>query len=113
MPDPPIPKEGLPVSHIVFPRYRPGTQTKLKQIDKDQALRKLLTQCLRVSGPLTVERVGGLIRWIEGVECYDLPMSELEDAMSLVQGLSIRRREAADRSSISESGLCGRSSTHN
>jgi hypothetical protein len=108
MPDLPIPAEGLPVSHIVFPRYQPGTQTELKRIGKDQALQKLLKQCLRVSGPLTVKWVGRLIRWVESVECYDLPMSKLEDAMSLVQGLSIHRHEATDRDPINESSHCGR-----
>jgi hypothetical protein len=72
------------VSHIVFPRYQPGVQTVLEPVARSTALRRLMEECLALRQRLNRDNVGALIRWIEGIECYALTFSSLDEACARV-----------------------------
>lgn len=85
-----IQRASAPVSHIIFPRYEPEGPTKLKPVKRSEALRRLLDECL-ASKSLDRESVTELIRWIEGIDCYELTFSSLDQAIELVtQAVDLR-----------------------
>jgi hypothetical protein len=77
----------LPVRHIVFPSYNSDTTTELKPLGRVAALERLMEECLAIKKTLNPEAVAWLVEWIEGIECYELPNSSLEEAVDAVKGL--------------------------
>ena len=75
---------SVPVSHIIFPRYEPDAQTRLEPIDRSAALGRLMGECLALRQRLDQKNVRELVRWIAGIECYDLTFSSLDIARQLV-----------------------------
>ena len=71
-------------------------------MSRPEALRRLLGECLVLPELLDRAGVGSLVRWIRTVECFELPMSSLVDAVGLVKrhcGLPVavnRDREGRD-----------------
>jgi hypothetical protein len=86
----PAPEKGHPVHWIVFPRYSPDACTELQPVAKAHALHRLLQQCVAMPAPLDQAKVASLVRWISEIPCYELPMSSLDEAVSLVNGLCRR-----------------------
>jgi hypothetical protein len=86
----PRPEKSDPVHWIVFPRYSPEARTELQPVPKAHALHRLLQQCVAMPAPLDQAKVASLVRWISEIPCYELPMSSLDDAVSLVNGLCRR-----------------------
>lgn len=76
---------SYPVQTIVFPRYMTGTDSRLVPISRVDALSRLMQECLVVPVPLTVRRVQRLVRWVDGIACFDLTMSSLDQAVALVR----------------------------
>jgi hypothetical protein len=87
------PEKSYPVRWIVFPRYSPDARTQLRPLAKAHALHRLLQQCLAMPAPLDQTKVASLVRWITKIPCYELPMSSLDDAVALVNGLCRRPPE--------------------
>jgi hypothetical protein len=83
-----------PVGWIIFPRYEADAVTSLCPVSKPEALRRLLRECLVLPELLDRAGVESLVRWIRTVDCLELPMSSLPDAVSLVKRLC-RARDAA------------------
>jgi hypothetical protein len=83
----PGPEKSHPVHWIVFPRYSPQARTELRPLPKADALYRLLQQCLAVPAPLDQAKVASLVNWISEIPCYELPMSWLDEAVALVDGL--------------------------
>jgi hypothetical protein len=81
-----------PVRRIIFPRYRPGVETTLKPVTRVEALQRLMGECLVVPVPLTLRRITRLVRWIKQIDCYELPMSSLDEAVRQVRGVHDRSR---------------------
>jgi hypothetical protein len=77
-----------PVRRIVFPKYVAGGETALTPLSRVDALSRLMEECLAVPVPLTLPRVQRLVRWIRQVECYDLKMASLDEAVAKVTGLA-------------------------
>ena len=75
---------AVPVSHIIFPRYEPGSRTRLERINRSAALGRLMGECLALRQRLDQQNVRELVRWIGDVECYELTFSCLETARQLV-----------------------------
>ena len=75
---------SVPVSHIIFPKYRPDARTRLERISRSEALGRLMGECLALRQRLDQNNVPELVRWIAGVECYELEFSCLEAAAQLV-----------------------------
>ncbi len=74
----------LPARWIVFPEYVAGAATALSPIRASEALRRLVACCAPPAG-LDADIVASLVQWIKKVECYELRLSLLADAVSLLR----------------------------
>jgi hypothetical protein len=80
----------VPVSHIVFPRYEPSATTALESLARPEALTRLMGECLALKRRLDQENVRQILRWIEEIDCYDLPFSSLDEAAEqLIQAVDM------------------------
>jgi hypothetical protein len=77
-----------PVRRIVFPKYVAGGETALTPLSRVDALSRLMEECLAVPVPLTLQRVRRLVRWIRQVECHDLKMASLDEAVAKAKSLT-------------------------
>ena len=78
---------ALPVAWIVFPRYGPDQSTGLLPLPKHEALARLLRGVYVLSGALDEQALETLIDWIEQINCFELPLSSLDAAVTLVDEL--------------------------
>jgi hypothetical protein len=78
---------SCPVGWIIFPQYAPDVVTELRPVSRPDALRRLLRECLVLPERLDRGGVESLVHWIRSVECLELPMSSLEDAVDLIKRL--------------------------
>jgi hypothetical protein len=70
-----------PVRALVFPHFARGASTSLEPLPRAQALQRLMSQCMVVAEPLTVDRVETLVRWVAGVPCYALEYGSTDGAI--------------------------------
>jgi len=87
LPQDPDYDRALPIKVIVFPRYDNNANTELLPIDRVAALHHLMEECLSIKHPLDIAAVGEMVEWIRGVECYELPNNNLQQAVDLVLGV--------------------------
>ncbi|MCP5370944.1 MAG: hypothetical protein H6907_04355 [Hyphomicrobiales bacterium] len=80
----PVPAEGLPATAVIFPRYDPDGPTELRPLAKNEALRRLLAECIVVSTALDQDQVRGLVDWIGRADTFDLPTASLAESVRLV-----------------------------
>ena len=73
---------------VVFPRYDATTETTLVPLDRPNGLRRLLDESLVLPDLLDRTKVEGLVRWMRDVQCFELPMSSLGPAVTLVRSLT-------------------------
>jgi hypothetical protein len=73
-----------PVGHVIFPRYEGAAPTRLERVKRSEALGRLMGECLALRQRLDQKNVRQLVRWISGIECYELTFSSLETAAQLV-----------------------------
>lgn len=78
---------ALPVRWIVFPSYDPRAETRLQPISRTDALRRLMSECMVLPELLDESSVHAMVRWLRNVECMEMPMSSLDDAVDLIQNL--------------------------
>ena len=78
---------ALAVGWIVFPRYSPDQRTALLPLSRHEALAHLLRGACFLSGALDERSLETLIAWIERIECFELPLSSLDAATSLLDEL--------------------------
>jgi hypothetical protein len=83
------PDAALGVSWIVFPRYHPDRGTALLPLPRHEALARLLRGVCFLSGSLDGRNLEKLIAWIEPIDCFELPLSSLDAATALLDGLCI------------------------
>ena len=76
-----------PAGWIVFPQYSPSATTELRPIGKAEALARLMKEVLVVGMTLDTRIVQSLVRWIQRVDCYELPNSSLSQAVKLISNL--------------------------
>lgn len=76
------------VRWIVFPRYVPDSITRLAAIGRPVALRRLLDEAYLDRARLTPDVVEQLVKWMRGVECFELTFGSLDAAVALVMDLS-------------------------
>ncbi|MBT5051286.1 MAG: PqqD family peptide modification chaperone [Rhodospirillaceae bacterium] len=94
---------GCRVGQIIFPCYAPDADTRLEPLGRVAALKRLMDECLAIPGRLTVDNVAGLARWIKSVNCYELPLSSLDEAVALVRGIASPSRTGSDDSALVDS----------
>lgn len=70
---------------LVFPRYRAGADTALRPISRPDALRRLMHECMVLPELLSEARVEQLVGWMRHLDCYDLSISSLADAVRLLE----------------------------
>jgi hypothetical protein len=81
------PDHRVPVAWLVFPEYRPESEAVLTPLDKAEALRRLMLGLYPLAGGLDPARIDELIRWIEGVGCFELRLSKLDDGVTLLRDM--------------------------
>jgi hypothetical protein len=75
------------VGWIVFPHFDADARTQLVEVSKADALRRLLPGFVRLGDDLDAVDVASLVRWIDGVGCFDLQLSSLDEAVELLDRL--------------------------
>jgi hypothetical protein len=86
-----IQNEAAQVSHIFFPLYSKDEPTRLTPLTRSAALARLMDQCLAFRMRLDPASVKQLVRWIEGIDCYALPFSSLDEAVKLVRDVAFQK----------------------
>ena len=81
------PDAAVGVRWIVFPRYHPDRGTALLPLARHEALARLLRGVCFLSGSLDERNLEKLIAWIEPIDCFELPLSSLDGATALLDGL--------------------------
>jgi len=76
-----------PVQSLVFPSYQPEQPTSLSRISPADALCRLTEAGYDMEGGLDTERVAELVSWIGGINCYELLVHDLQEAVSRIQDL--------------------------
>jgi hypothetical protein len=81
------PDQLVPARWLVFPHYDAHQVTRLLPLARLEALQRLLPGVYFLSGALDAANLDALIRWIEGIDCYELPLSSLDETVALLRGL--------------------------
>ena len=74
----------LGVSHMVFPTYRQGVETRIVPLHRAEALGRLMDQCLGLRRRLDGRTVRAILTWMQGIDCYELTHSSLEGAVDAI-----------------------------
>lgn len=80
-------ESGLPVRALIFPRYAPGERTDIWPLDRVEALYRVQDAGYEAGDRLDDSRIRELINWICGVNCYEMPVSSLDDAVTIIRGV--------------------------
>lgn len=80
---------AVAVHWIAFPHYDPDRGTALLPLPKHEALARLLRGVCFLSGSLDKQNLDKFIAWIERIDCFELPLSSLDEATALIDGLCI------------------------
>jgi hypothetical protein len=81
------PEATAEVRWIVFPHYAADCRTSLKPLPRHEALARLIRGVYFLSGTLDARNLDMLVDWIEGIDCFDLPLSSLDVAAVLLGDL--------------------------
>ena len=81
------PEATAEVRWIVFPHYAADCSTSLKPLPRHEALARLIRGVYFLSGTLDARNLDTLVDWIEGIDCFDLPLSSLDVAAVLLGDL--------------------------
>jgi hypothetical protein len=81
------PEATAEVRWIVFPHYDADCRTSLKPLPRHEALARLIRGVHFLSGTLDARNLDTLLDWIEGIDCFDLPLSSLDGAAVLLGDL--------------------------
>ncbi len=82
------PTDAEPVKALIFPQYSPETGTGIKSIPKVEAFRKI-QECGYDVGPgLDRARVDELLDWITGVDCYEMTVDSLDEAIHMIRRIA-------------------------
>jgi hypothetical protein len=72
---------------IVFPVWTPGSVTKAQKIGTAEALARLTASGYDLPNRINNEVVASLIRYISGMQCFELRYDSLEDAVRTLSDL--------------------------
>jgi len=76
-----------PLHSLVFPSYQPELPTSLTRISPADALCRLTEAGYDMEGGLDRQRVAELVGWIGGINCYELHVHNLQEAVSRIEDL--------------------------
>jgi hypothetical protein len=81
-------QQTYPVGRIVFPRYRPQSPTELRSIGRAEALTRLLHESFPAPEPFECDQIKDLVRWMRTLDCFELSLSSLDEAVERLQALA-------------------------
>jgi len=84
--------DGWTARWLVFPRYDAAAETALLPLSRVEALHRIMAECMAIPAALDRQNVADLVAWMSGLACFELPMSDLDQAVALVRQL-VRPRE--------------------
>lgn len=73
----------VPATHLLFPKYTPGSSGGMEPLGSIQALRAITEAGYQVPD-LDASRVERILRWIGGLTCCALAYSSSEEALALI-----------------------------
>lgn len=79
------PDARMAVRAIVFPRYRQGRDLTWSELSQTDALRRLVDECVAISGRLDVARAQALVNWIANIPCHELTYGSTTSAVSAIR----------------------------
>lgn len=79
------PDARMAVRGIVFPRYRKDRDLTWTALSRLDALRRLIDECVAISGRLDVARVGAVVNWIANIPSHELTYGSTADAVSAIR----------------------------
>lgn len=79
--------ETYPVTCLVFPRYTANGSTALTGMSAAEALYRVAEAGYAVPGRLDTDRVTALIDWIGHLDCYELRVGDLGEAVAAIKVL--------------------------
>jgi hypothetical protein len=72
---------------VRWTHYAADCRTSLKPLPRHEALARLIRGVYFLSGTLDARNLDTLVDWIEGIDCFDLPLSSLDVAAVLLGDL--------------------------
>ena len=75
------------VRYLVFPFYTPECETSISPLDRIEALRRLQQSGYAISDAWDRSKVEDLLTWIKNVDCYEMRVNSLPQAVCLVRRL--------------------------
>lgn len=85
----PIVRGPLPTAVFVFSRYQPDREAAIEPLDPVRVLRGLI-EAESVIPDLTQDKLLALTRWISSAPGFALTYPDLESALAMIAGLSLR-----------------------
>lgn len=79
------PDARMAVRGIVFPRYRKDRDLAWHTLSQTDALRRLVEECVAISGRLDAARVGALVNWIADIPCHELAYGSTASGVSAIR----------------------------
>lgn len=80
-------EEGCSARWLISVRYAPGKKTDIIRISRIRALASLQSAGFDVCGPLDRQRISDLLTWIRTLDCYEMRIDRLEDAVDVLRSL--------------------------
>ena len=77
-----VEQPGSAATHLVFPKYAPGSELRVEPLSKCAALLKLTQSGYNANGEFDADFVSMLVDWIVSVDAYSMEYSSLDDAHS-------------------------------
>jgi hypothetical protein len=75
------------IRHLVFPRYAPEGETAIRPLHRIEALRRIQQSGYAISAAWDRTKVANLLEWIKNVDCYEMEVNSLPQAVCLVRRL--------------------------
>ncbi len=82
------PSSGETVKALVFNRYEPDSDTRIERIPRVDAFRRIQECGYYMEGGLDRARVSELLDWIRGIDCYELTISSLDQAIPVIREIA-------------------------
>jgi hypothetical protein len=79
--------DSLPARWLVFPRYTPDQNTALVPLSRVEAISRLQSTGYDVGNVLDRQQIQEILSWVKTVACFDMTVSRLDEALSLLRGL--------------------------
>jgi hypothetical protein len=76
-----------PCGVVVFPRYDGAVSTRLLPLERAEALKRLMVECMVLPRLMERRDAANLTRWMRSITCYELTFSSLSEAVDAIERL--------------------------